>query len=56
MGLLTRHRLGNVAIDVALLFAAWYAAFFFRFDVISPYWAHLRDAGAGGSSRCRWSC
>ena len=45
MGLLTRHRLGNVAIDVVLLFAAWYAAFFFRFDVISPYWERLRDAG-----------
>jgi FlaA1/EpsC-like NDP-sugar epimerase len=43
MGLLTRHRLRNVAIDVALLFVAWYAAFFFRFDTISPYWAHLRD-------------
>jgi FlaA1/EpsC-like NDP-sugar epimerase len=43
MGLLTRHRLRNVAIDVALLFVAWYAAFFFRFDSISPYWAHLRD-------------
>jgi FlaA1/EpsC-like NDP-sugar epimerase len=46
MGLLTRHRLRNVAIDVALLFAAWYAAFFFRFDTISPYWAHLRDVAA----------
>jgi FlaA1/EpsC-like NDP-sugar epimerase len=46
MGLLTRHRLGNVAIDVVLLFAAWYASFFLRFDVISPYWAHLRDAGS----------
>ena len=46
MGLLTRHRLGNVAIDVVLLFAAWYAAFFFRFDVISPYWERLRDAGS----------
>ena len=45
MGLLTRHRLGNVAIDVALLIAAWYASFFFRFDTISPYWARLRDAG-----------
>ena len=46
MGLLTRHRLGNVAIDVVLLFVAWYASFFLRFDVISPYWAHLRDAGS----------
>ena len=46
MGLLTRHRLGNVAIDVVLLFAAWYAAFFFRFDAISPYWEHLRDTGS----------
>ncbi len=46
MGLLTRHRLGNVAVDVVLLFAAWYAAFFFRFDVIAPYWEHLRDAGS----------
>ncbi len=45
MGLLTRHRLVNVAIDVALLFVAWYAAFFFRFDAISPYWERLRDAG-----------
>ena len=43
MGLLTRHRLRNVAIDVALLFVAWYAAFFFRFDTLAPYWAHLRD-------------
>ncbi|MDX6378525.1 MAG: hypothetical protein QOE98_2828 [Gaiellaceae bacterium] len=45
MGLLTRHRLGNVAIDVVLLVAAWYASFFFRFDVISPYWERLRDYG-----------
>jgi FlaA1/EpsC-like NDP-sugar epimerase len=45
MRLLPRHRLGNAAIDAGLLVVAWYAAFYLRFDVVTPYWEQLRDTG-----------
>jgi FlaA1/EpsC-like NDP-sugar epimerase len=45
MGLLTRHRLLDVAVDAVLIAAAWYLAFFFRFnDLVAP-WADLRNQG-----------
>jgi FlaA1/EpsC-like NDP-sugar epimerase len=45
MRLLARHRLWHVGADAVTLVAAWYLAFYFRFDDISPYWATLRDRG-----------
>ncbi len=45
MRLLPRHRLGIVVIDAVLLIVAWYAAFYLRFDQVTPYWERLRDAG-----------
>jgi FlaA1/EpsC-like NDP-sugar epimerase len=46
MGLLSRHRLGHVALDAGLLVIAWFGAFFLRsVETNVDFWSHYRDVG-----------
>jgi FlaA1/EpsC-like NDP-sugar epimerase len=45
MGVLSRHRWLDVVIDALLIAAAWYLAFFFRFNTLVAPWEDLRDRG-----------